>query len=261
MDLFSSFFTRTPGPWPKSRVVIDPREKTTEEITLEQSGDFNTLQRFRYLVYSRTKRARPTEIDHLLATEQKLRHYTQLLSREYDNGSEETKSRLEQINRKIWELHRQWWNYQCQIGEGVTARAFNLWRSHPTWYMHEVLVEDCIEKQGCCSRGCGCCPKRHLTHRLAAGHCALTCECCRKARGFDLTQEQETLVYDTLDFQQEKNFANRFQLASIWGLRLNNDQSPSDLIKSGYKLAGKDGADEKWDIVSSATKDLIPLGD
>ena len=257
MDFSSLFFTRTPGPWPKSRVVIDHREKSAEEITLEQSGDLNTRQRFRYLVYSETKRARPTAIDHLLATELDLRHYTQLFTRECDNESEETKTRLDKIHGIIWGLHRQWWSCRCRLGEGVTSRAFDLWRSYPTWYMHEALVEDCIKKQGCCSRGCGCCLKRHLTHRLAAGHCALTCGCCRKARGFDLTREQENLIYDKVDFQQ----ADGFQLASIWGLRLNNDQSPSDLIKSGYKLAGKDGADEKWDIVSSATKDLIPLGD
>lgn len=176
----SSFFTwlrPSPplSPYPKSRV--DHREKSDREVALEQSGDFNTLQWFRYRVHSGKKRAHPTPIDNLLATELDLRHYTQeeLVVREHDDGSEEMKTLLEEIKKRIWRLTREWWSYRCHFGEGVTSRAFDLSRSYPTWYMHEVLVEDCIRKQGCCSRGCGCCPNRQLdsTRRLAAGHCAL----------------------------------------------------------------------------------------
>jgi hypothetical protein len=45
-------------------------------------------------------------------------------------------------------------------------------------------------------------------------------------------------------------------LASIWGLRLDSDQSLSDIIKSGYQKIGKNGADdpENWDINSSTTE-------
>lgn len=114
------------------------------------------------------------------------------------------------------------------------SRAFDLWRSHPAWYMHEVLVEDCVRKQGCCSRGCGCCAKRQLsTRQLAAGHCALTCGCCRTARGFELTKEEENEIYAALDFQANRKFYDRIELASIWGLRLDSYESPFDLIKSG----------------------------
>lgn len=255
-SIFSSFFTwlrppKPPGPWspyPKSRTQVDHREMPGGEMTLEQSGDFNTLQRFRYRVYLDQRQTRLILIDYFLATELDLRHYTQqeLVARERDDGSEESKVSLDHINKTIWRLNREWWSYRCKIGEGVTSRVLDLWRSHPTWYMHEVLVEDCIRKQGCCSRGCGCCLNRHLdsTRRLAAGHCALTCGCCQKARGFSLTQEEENEIYDQLDFQQERDASNRFQLASIWGLRLDSGQSPFDLIKSGYELAGKNRADD-----------------
>ena len=270
MNLLFSYFStwlqppKPPSPWspyPKSRTQVDHREMSREEITLEQSGDFNTLQRFRYRVYLDQRQTHPIPIDYLLATELDLRHYTQeeLFAREHDDGSKKMKDFLDEVKKRIWRLAREWWSYRCQI-EGVTSRAFDLWRSHPTWYMHEALVEDCIRKQGCCSRGCGCCLNRQLvsTRRLASGHCALSCGCCRKARGFRLTQTEENEIYDKLDLQQEKNFANRFQLASIWGLRLDSDRSPFDLIKSGYELAGKYGADdpENLDIDLLGTSEL-----
>lgn len=234
-------------------------------MILEQSGDLNTLQRFRYRIYSDAKRASLPPIKHLLDTELDLRHYTQLkLDIEEDNdGSNETKTFLKETNKMIWKFTREWWGCRCRFGEGVISRAFDLWRSYPTWYMHEVLVEDCIKKQGCCSRGCGCCPNRQLlgsAYQLAARHYALTCGCCQKARKFSLTEEEANEIYDKLDFKQQKDsrFSDQFQLASIWGLRFDSDQSLSDLIKLGCEKAGKNGADdpENWNIDSSTTEAL-----
>jgi hypothetical protein len=84
--------------------------------------------------------------------------------------------------------------------------------------MHQVLVEDCARKQGCCSRGCGCCVDRpvHGNRQSAVGHCTLECKCCRKARGFELAQEEQTEIYGKV----ETGHANEhMQLASIWGLQ------------------------------------------
>lgn len=130
--------------------------------------------------------------------------------------------------------------------------------------MHEVLIEDCVRKQGRCSRGCGCCVNRQLnpTHQLAVGHCALTCGCCREARGFDLTQEEHDEIYGDLDFQAKQTFYDRIELASIWELRLDSYESPFDLIKSGCgqvdegngKLYSTDYTD-KWDHGSSTTEE------
>lgn len=263
---FSSFFTWLwpPDPWspyPESRVRIHHREKTTAETRLEQSGDLNTLQRFRYRIYMGTKYAHPIPIKQFLDTEQDLRHYIQeeLFAREHDDGSEQRKTWLNYVNKTIWQLTQEWWNHRSEFGEGIVSRAFDLWRSHPAWYMHEVLVEDCARKQGCCSRGCGCCAKRQLsTRQLAAGHCALTCGCCRTARGFELTQEEENEIYAAFDFQANTNFYDRIELASIWGLRLDNYESPFDLIKSACeqvddgngKLCSTDYT-ENWDDDSS----------
>lgn len=167
------------------------------------------------------------------------------------------------VNKTIWQLSREWWNHRSEFGEGFVSRAFDLWRSHPTWYMHEVLVEDCVRKQGCCSRGCGCCAKRQLsTRQLAAGHCALTCGCCRTARGFELTQEEENEIYAAQDFQANTNFYDRIELASIWGLRLDSYESPFDLIKSGGEQVDDGNGElcrtdytENWDDDSSITEE------
>lgn len=131
--LFSPFFTWLwpPNPWspyPESRVRIHCREKTTAETTLEQSGDLNTLQRFRYRVYVDMKYTHPTPIKKFLDTEQDLRHYTQeeLFAREHDDGSEQMKIWLNYVNKTIWKLTREWWNYRSEFGEGVLSRAFDL---------------------------------------------------------------------------------------------------------------------------------------
>lgn len=267
---FSSFFAwlwppNHWSPYPESKVRIHYKEKTITETKLEQSGDLNTLQRFRYRVHTDTKYTNRIPIKQFLDTEQDLRHYTQeeLFAREHDDGSEQMKTWLNYVNKTIWQLSREWWNHRSEFGEGVVSRAFDLWRSHPTWYMHEVLVEDCVRKQGCCSRGCGCCAKRQLsTRQLAAGHCALTCGCCRTARGFELTQEEQNEIYAALDFQANTNFYDRIELASIWGLRLDNYESPFDLIKSGGEQVDDGNGElcstdytENWDDDSSITEE------
>jgi hypothetical protein len=164
---------------------------------------------------------------------------------------------LDEVNKILWNLTREWWNYRSEFGEGVLSRGFDLWRSHPAWYMHEVLVEDCVMKQGCCSRECGCCMKRiHTASQLAAGHCALTCGCCRRTRGFELTRDEQNKIYQELDFQGKGNFYDRIELASIWGLRLDSYESPCDLIKD-YEVNWNGectGYTDNWDSDSSITE-------
>lgn len=104
---FSSFFAWLwpPNPWspyPESKVRIHYKEKTTTETKLEQSGDLNTLQRFRYRVHTDTKYTNRIPIKQFLDTEQDLRHYTQeeLFAREHDDGSEQIKTRLNYVTRQ-----------------------------------------------------------------------------------------------------------------------------------------------------------------
>ncbi|CAG8947776.1 unnamed protein product [Penicillium salamii] len=256
------------SPFSKTTLRIHSQEKRPREIKLEQSGDINSLQRYRYMRHKDGhwdyQNYCSSQIKALLSTEQALRHFAQegAFVRDLPGEPEESKTRLQKINRTLWGLKRKWWKHRGELGQGVLSRAFDLWRSNSLWYMHEVLVEDCAQKQGCCARGCGCCEKRQKTSsRHAAGHCALTCGCCRKQRGFELTPEEEQDIYNKFDPQGHDRFYERIQLASIWGLRLNSDKAPNDLIKlrcgldvagnSDDNLLGFDRSDDEDDFSST----------
>jgi hypothetical protein len=99
-------------------------------------------------------------------------------------------------------LMMKYWKYRGEF-TGELGRAFDLWRSNPNWYMHPVLVADCIAKQGCCSRGCGCCrikskqrdiKQNNSYQKLGVGHCTLACEFCRKAHGFQLSLDENLQI-------------------------------------------------------------------
>ncbi|CAG8387502.1 unnamed protein product [Penicillium salamii] len=227
------------SPFSKTTLRLHSYEKHPGEIKVEQSGDINTLQRYRYMRYKDNtpwddQDYDSSQIKALLSTEQDIRHLVQEGSfvRDLPGEPEDSKIRLQKINRKLWGLKRKWWKHRSEFGQGVLSRAFDLCRSNPLWYIHEDLVEDCAQKQGCCARGCGCCEKRQKTSgRHAAGHCALTCGCCRKQRGFELTPEEEQDIYKEHDLQDDDTFDERIELASIWGLHLNFNNAPNDLIK------------------------------
>lgn len=149
-----------------------------------------------------------------------------------------------------------------EFGEGVVKRAFDLWRSHPRWYMHQVLVEDCVGKQGCCSRDCGCCVNRPIdsTCRIGVGHCTLACGCCREARGFDLSKEEHERIQGYYHYRNTRNAYDRVELAAFWGLRVDSCDSPFDMIDespafpSGSRKAEILGLDEE-NNESTSTKD------
>ncbi|KAJ5866887.1 hypothetical protein N7534_001440 [Penicillium rubens] len=122
-----------------------PREKTQEEINIEKSGDIDALQRYRRnVVIGRSRYTGP--VVELLRIEQDLRSTAQ----EEQYLSQKTKitgrwpllrhdiqAELQTLNKRYWLLERQWWEARNSFVEGLLIRAFDLWRSHPLWYMHE----------------------------------------------------------------------------------------------------------------------------
>ncbi|OQE02632.1 hypothetical protein PENSOL_c002G04623 [Penicillium solitum] len=134
-------------------------DKTSEEVDLEQSGEINTLQRYRLGQYwSQVERfnTKPPFISHkLLFIEEDLREVVQeeLSIKEGATLNKDAKDRLDALNAKYWFLEQQWWCYHSCLLDGYQLEAFELWRSHPKWYMHRVLVEDCASRRGCCARG------------------------------------------------------------------------------------------------------------
>lgn len=149
-----------PDPKPKTQIPKIPidGDKSTGGITLEEAWDLNSLQRYRHEVHNKATYEHHPPITELLEAEEYFRHHFQLeLSlRERKDLSEEVQQDLKAQRKLLWMLSREWWMPKNEFGEGVVKRAFDLWRSHPRWYIHQVLAEDCVEKQGCCSQDCGC---------------------------------------------------------------------------------------------------------
>ncbi|CAG7975487.1 unnamed protein product [Penicillium nalgiovense] len=178
-----------------------PGEKTEDETKVEQSGDIDALQRYRWNVVHQMEYYYTGRALELLPVEQDLRSTVQeeqILTEKpeitrswplYNN----TQAKLQAFDKRYWLLERQWWKVRNSFVEGPLIRAFDLWRSHPLWYMHRVLVEDCERRGGCCSRSCGCCVSRKIskTRQLGAGHCMVACGCCHRARGFELTRKEK----------------------------------------------------------------------
>ncbi|CAG7922059.1 unnamed protein product [Penicillium olsonii] len=245
-------FLWPPGPWSpysKTRPKIRFSEKDETETRLEESGDLNTLQRLRYQKYRDETNSWEKTMRALLSTEELIRHASQheeclnQFLRQCLDGSDKDKAitELTETRRLLWNLTRLWWLRRNVLGEGVVARALNLWRSNSMWYMHEVLVEDCARKDGCCSRGCGCCAKRHqtFTRPLTAGHCSIRCRCCISWRGFYLDREEENDIYDEFQTREGLPSYDQIELASIWGLRLNCHKSPFNLLNRDVSSLAK----------------------
>lgn len=102
---------------------------------------------------------------------------------------------LKELNRIAWFLEREWRYFRSEItgSPSVMERGFVQWRSNPRWYMHRVLVEDCVNRGGCCGRSCGYCESRERetssVGKLGIGHCTVECgllQCsrfCTDSRG------------------------------------------------------------------------------
>lgn len=115
-----------------------------------------------------------------------------------ENSSDtELSTFLNEIRQEYYVRDSMWWYIRMQLPADSAARGFDLWRSHPRWYLHRVLREDCAQQGGCCARACGCCllPPRPDRAR-GAGHCTFACRCCEKARGFEFDEENFELLRD-----------------------------------------------------------------
>jgi hypothetical protein len=222
-------------------VLTLPREKTQDEIEIEQSGDIDALQRYRWNVVHQNKYHYANRAVELLRVEQELRSTVQeeqILAEKPETTRSwsiynDTQSKLQALDKRYWLLERQWWKVRNSFVEGPLIRGFDLWRSHPLWYMHRVLVEDCERRGGCCSRSCGCCVNREIgkTRQLGAGHCMVACGCCHRAPGFELTEKEKMgFLTDFHIVDDHSLYRLRINRVSIWGLSLDSHVSPFDMI-------------------------------
>ncbi|KAJ5318047.1 hypothetical protein N7508_002555 [Penicillium antarcticum] len=235
-----------------------------DEAELEKRGDINVLQRLRHQKLSNNGKTCQVSINGLLTTEFALRRIVQkeislhqILDHQSTHFPQQElqdvclKEELAILQRKFWFLEREWWNYRCAFHEGPLSRAFVLWRSHPHWYMHRALRDQCARQGGCCGRDCGCCANQNTSpEKLGAGHCTDECGCCLRARGFDYTPEEKKALEIGLEHRLEDHHDIHFQelvQVSIWGLLNDKDQNPFDLIETPR------GAEQNEDSDESAT--------
>lgn len=142
------------------------------------------------------------------------------------------KERLDDLNIRFHVLKDKGYLYKSSLHAEVLFRAFDLWRSHPRWYMHKVLVKDCADREGCCARQCGCCLNRITgqERKLGVGHCTLQCGCCQRARGFGNPTKYLASVRTELSSQQKIDRRRWIVRVSIYGLIDGSEENPFDLI-------------------------------
>ncbi|CAG8947814.1 unnamed protein product [Penicillium salamii] len=227
------------------------------DLELQKKGDLNLLQRYRlWNTFSKNfepfqkgspdNKTRDVSLV-LLSTEEDLREVVQeeIAIRQAETGSptSEGSTRLDSLQEEYWELSQEWWRWRFALLPGPQERAFELWRSHPRWYMHRELIKECTSRQGCCSRDCGCCVNRKIdeSRHLGVGHCTVECACCERARGFKIsnkTKERMKKLYrilnnDNLDYRSLKILR-----LSMFGIIGGNWKNPFDMIEDvppGYE--------------------------
>ncbi|KAJ5721875.1 uncharacterized protein N7483_009809 [Penicillium malachiteum] len=195
----------------------------TKEARLEQSGDINALQRHRIFGHYSEIPAEEPHISHLLYfLEEDIRELVQreIAIRLRAHISMDSNETRELLNKKYWILERKWQHYYMCLRDGYQRHAFDLWRSHPKWYMHQLLTEDCASKNGCCARRCGCCSSREPSpmRKLGVGHCTLECHCCRKARGFEVPEEVKDMLKKEFRDTIYMLLKHRIFRVATWGL-------------------------------------------
>jgi hypothetical protein len=244
LTMYWSFDTRAPrlrGERTPEEVAPEPRlpgERTPEETALEKGNDFEALQRYRLNWWQTEDNESPdcSTFTAFFRGEESLRKIcqTEIALKKQPNTASQIHA-LNELRQNAWFLERELRYFRSELLESPSAleRAFKQWRSNPRWYMHPFLVEDCINRGGCCSRGCECClsSERETSSvgELGIGHCTVECGCCCDARGFELTVEQKNDIerrFGFLDMDDENMFSDyRYQhrlfCASVWGLLRN----------------------------------------
>lgn len=221
--------------------VTIPGDGGSVEADLEKSGKVNELQRHRLSLFrkSTVHFGIPDSSFDLLNTEQELRELVQeeIAIREGLSLNTLAGTRLRYLNVQYQILSQRWWFYRGNLEPTGQMRAFELWRSHPLWYMHSELVNDCVGRMGCCARGCGCCSNRtiHTSRSLGIGHCTLECGCCSKARRFEFSGLQKADLRELYKFKRgdKKNYRSvRIARIMIWGLFGDSWANPFDMINA-----------------------------
>lgn len=107
------------------------------------------------------------------------------------------KEEVETLGRSVLLQQHTLYKMEGELPAGPLKQTYDSLRRNPRWYCRPELVEDCIARGGCSSRGCGCCESRHFrTSHRGVGHCTIECGCCSDYRGFEATPEMRKEIAD-----------------------------------------------------------------
>ncbi|KAJ6150095.1 hypothetical protein N7471_001294 [Penicillium samsonianum] len=217
---------------PKSRIPKNPidGEKSAEEIALEEAGDLNALQRYRYEFHHGTTYEHQPPITQLLEAEEDFRHHFQLeLSlRERSDQSEEVQEELRTQGKLLWMASREWWMLKNEFGGGV--------------FLLKIVLQS-----------------KDVVLEIVG--VVLTVQSIRRVvLELDIVLLRADVV-SYYDYRGPRNSYARIELAAFWGLLADSCESPFDMIDEspvfplfGSRKAESSSVDEE-DNESTSTKD------
>lgn len=115
-------------------------------------------------------------------------------AKSHEKGIKILKQKLSDVKSQHAHLSRTIYEYESMLPSPV-KKTYESLRKNPKWYMREELITDCKGRDGCCSRGCGCCALRAShSYKKGVGHCTVECICCVRYRGFRPSMEEKKNV-------------------------------------------------------------------
>lgn len=163
---------------------------------------------------------------YILEKVRQARHPTDKVDNEYPQQKEnhqalnEWLEELKTLNQDYWAAERRIYIHNNHCPSRPFKRAYISTQKKPQWYLSPWLCEDCAERGGCCGRACGCCQKPRSDFRLNGhGHCTKFCDCCIRARGFELDEAQTKLFQHVLNLLSKPidRYSARMFYAYIYG--------------------------------------------
>ncbi|KAJ5370169.1 uncharacterized protein N7496_006261 [Penicillium cataractarum] len=106
---------------------------------------------------------------------------------ELDKANEKLEETRAKVPGKEYALYR-----AVSLLSSYFKDEYDRLRRDTKWFMREEMVQDCVDRGGCCSRGCGCCSQRPLHNGgKGDGHCTTECWCCTVYRGYEVPEDDK----------------------------------------------------------------------
>ncbi|KAJ5214629.1 hypothetical protein N7449_001798 [Penicillium cf. viridicatum] len=123
------------------------------------------------------------------------------------NKRHDYEKHIERFKVMIPEIAEDLHNAEVLLPQRPLKKIYDEIRQDPAWYLRKELINDCMERGGCCGRTCGCCEKRCLAGvEKGIGHCTVACWCCEVNSGYSMTDDDwRVLVQNLLDRLRSEN--------------------------------------------------------